>query len=105
MERSRVVLRWRAGPAWQSGTVREQPGWDEHAAFIDDVVARGVFVMGGPYADSSGSLSIWEGLSADEVRRIAAEDPFVANGVFVLEDVRDWTVFVDELTSRERTGA
>jgi hypothetical protein len=25
-------------------------------------------------------------------------DPFVANGVFVVDDVRDWTIYVDELT-------
>jgi uncharacterized protein YciI len=55
--------------------------------------------MGGPFADNSGSMSLFEGVSADQARRIVAADPFVANGVFVLDDVREWDVFVDELTA------
>jgi uncharacterized protein YciI len=43
-------------------------------------------------------MNLLEGVSADEAREIVAADPFVANGVFVLEDVREWDVFVDELT-------
>src|SRR5947208_2016831 len=56
----RVVVVWRAGPTWTSGGVRDQPGWDEHAEFIDALVAEGTFVMGGPFADNSGSMSSLE---------------------------------------------
>jgi len=45
-------------------------------------------------------MSLLEGVTADEARRIIAEDPFVENGVFVLVDVREWDVFVDELSAR-----
>jgi uncharacterized protein len=96
----RVVVVWRAGPTWKSGGVREQPGWDAHAEFIDALIENGTFVMGGPFADNSGSMSLFEGVSVDEARRIIAEDPFVENGVFVLDDIREWDVFVDELTAR-----
>ena len=95
----RVVVVWRAGPTWTSGGVREQPGWDAHAEFIDAQIEIGTFVMGGPFADNSGSMSLLEGVSVDEARRIIADDPFVANGVFVLDNVREWDVFVDELTA------
>jgi uncharacterized protein YciI len=92
----RVIVRFRAGPAWTEGTPEEQPGWDEHAAFIDRLVERGTMIMGGPYSDNSGSMSLWEGMNADEARRVVVEpDPFVRNGVFVLEEVVDWTVYVD----------
>ena len=96
----RVLVRWRAGPTWRSGAVDEQPGWDEHAAYIDDLIERGIFVMGGPFADQSGSLSLLETVTEQEARELIAQDPFVANGVFELEEVRSWNVFVDELTSR-----
>jgi uncharacterized protein YciI len=96
----RVFVRWRAGPTWKSGAVTEQPRWDEHAAFIDELIDRGVFVLGGPLADWSGSLSFFENMSVDEVRETIAKDPFVENGVFELEDVREWLVFVDELSRR-----
>ena len=101
MRRRRVIVRVDAGPTWRGGPVDEQPGWEEHADFIDAYVDRGLMVLGGPFADSSGSLSIWEGLPADDVRAIVDEDPFVANGVFRIVDVRDWIVFVDELTDSD----
>jgi uncharacterized protein YciI len=97
---TRVVVVWRAGPTWTSGGVREQPRWDEHADYIDDLIEQGIFVMGGPFADNSGSLSLLEGVSVEEARRIIADDPFVENGVFLLDDIREWDVFVDELTAR-----
>jgi uncharacterized protein YciI len=96
----RVLVRFRAGPTWTSGPPDEQPGWDEHAEFVDELVARGTFVMGGPFADYSGSVNVLENVTEDEARELLASDPFVVNGVFELEDVRAWNVYVDELTPR-----
>ena len=96
----RVLVRWKAGPTWTSGAVDEQPDWDEHAAYVDDLVERGIFVMGGPLADQSGSLSLFENVTEQEARELIAEDPFVVNGVFELEEVRAWNVFVDELAQQ-----
>jgi uncharacterized protein YciI len=96
----RIMIRVRRGPAWDGGSVREQPGWDEHAAFVDDLVDRGIMVMGGPFTDHSGSIQFYEGVSEEEARRIAQQDPWIANGVFVLEEVRSWNVIVDELATK-----
>jgi uncharacterized protein len=96
----RVLVRFGAGPTWAGGPPDEQPGWDDHAAFVDELVARGTMVMGGPFADYSGSLIVLENVSEDEARELVARDPFVVNGVFVLEEVRAWNVYVDELTAR-----
>ena len=93
----RVLVRFRAGPTWRGGSTPDQPGWDDHAAFIDDLVERGVMVMGGPFADSSGSLIVLENVDEEQAREAVAADPFLANGVFELEEVRLWNVFVDEL--------
>jgi uncharacterized protein YciI len=95
----RVIVEWKAGPTWASGNVDEQPGWDEHAAYIDELIDRGTFVMGGPLADNSGSVSLLEGVDEAQARELIATDPFVANGVFVLEAIREWNVFVDELST------
>ena len=94
----RVLVRFSAGPAWTSGPPDEQPDWDAHAAFVDELVARGTMVMGGPFADYSGSMILLENVGEDEARALVAGDPFIANGVFVLEEVRAWNVYVDELT-------
>ena len=91
----RVVLRVGPGPTWKTGLPEDQPDWDAHAEFIDDLIERGHFVMGGPWAARLGSMSLWEGMNADEVREVMQQDPFVQNGVFVIEDVADWTVYVD----------
>jgi uncharacterized protein YciI len=92
------MVRFRAGPTWTSGSVREQPDWDAHAEFVDALIERGTFVMGGPFSDNSGSMSLLEGVDVEEARRILEDDPFMKNGVFVLEEIREWTVFVDELS-------
>ena len=92
------MVRFRAGPTWTSGSVREQPDWDAHAEFVDALIERGTFVMGGPFSDNSGSMSLLEGIDAAEARRILEDDPFMKNGVFVLEEIREWNVFVYELS-------
>jgi uncharacterized protein YciI len=102
--RKRVIVRFRAGPTWKSGGVREQPGWDAHAEFVDGLIERGM-VMGGPFSDNSGSMSLFEGVDRSVVQRLVAADPFVENGVFILDEVREWDVFVDLLTSSDAPGA
>ena len=94
----RVLVRFNAGPTWASGPPEEQLGWDEHASFVDELVASGTMVMGGPFADYSGSLIVLENVDQEEARELVARDPFVLNGVFAVEDVRVWNVYVDELT-------
>jgi len=99
--RQRVLVVFRAGPAWAEGPPEDQPGWDAHADFVDALIADGTFVMGGPFSDYSGSVNLLEGVTAAEAEKLLARDPFVENGVFELDSVRDWTVYVDELTRGE----
>ena len=94
----RVLVRFGAGPTWTAGPPDEQPGREEHAAFVDALVARGTMAMGGPFADHSGSLIVLENAGENEARELVGRDPFVVNGVFVLDDVRAWNVYVDALT-------
>jgi uncharacterized protein YciI len=99
MRRQRIVVRVRAGPTWADGGPPEvQPGWDEHEAFVDALVDQGTIVMGGPLSDYSGSIVILEGITRDDARALMDKDPFVRNGVFMVEDIKEWTVYVDSLT-------
>lgn len=87
----------RPGPQWVAGSgPREQPLWDEHAAFIDGLADRGVLLLGGPYEDSSGSMLLFA-LPADDVRELLRGDPWVPAGVLAEPDVRPWLVWVDRL--------
>ena len=98
------MVTFRAGPTWTGGNVRQQPGWDAHAAFVDALVERGTMVMGGPFSDDSGSMILLEGVDTSEAERLLADDPFIRNGVFVLEQIRAWDVFVDVLTGLNAEG-
>jgi uncharacterized protein YciI len=101
MDRSRLLVRFRAGPTWADrGPPQAQLGWAAHAAFIDRLVERGTVVMGGPLSDHTGALLLLEGVTDAQAGELLATDPFVENGVFVLDEILDWTIFVDELTRR-----
>lgn len=100
MQPKRVIVRFRAGPTWGEGPPQTQPDWDAHEAFVDELVERGTIVMGGPFSDYTGAMLLLEGVRHEEARSLLDQDPFVRNQVFVLDDVREWTIFVDRLTTR-----
>jgi len=85
-----------AGPKRdRSKGTREQPLWDEHAAFIDQLVAEGFILMGGPFVDEGGSMLIVNADDKNEVRDIFRNDPWITHGVLKLESVKRWQVFID----------
>jgi uncharacterized protein YciI len=75
---------------------REQPLWDEHAAFIDQLVADGLILMGGPLVDEGGSLLIFNADDENEVREKLKNDPWSEHGILTLESVKRWQIFIDE---------
>lgn len=84
------------GPAWVPGTpTREQPLWDEHAAFMDRMFDEGRVVLGGPYADYSRNLVIVKGRDVAEVAERFREDPWTTAGILSEAEVIEWTVFLD----------
>src|ERR1700681_1846746 len=98
---ARTVVLFSTGAAWVTGRgSRQQPYWAAHAAFIDGLTDRGLLLAGGPFADESGAMNILA-CSPDEldIPRIYAEDPFVVHGIFVVERVFPWLVFVDNWLS------
>ena len=87
------------GPDWDHGrAIREQQRWDEHATFANDLVDRGVIVLGGPIGGGDDEeLALLAVVSADEqeLRSIFSRDPWTANGVFRIKEVRPWTIWLD----------
>lgn len=91
-----IMVRWKFGPAWvERRSVRDQPFWMEHAAFMDEIFDDGKVVLGGPFADGTGSMVIFQGLAQEEVASLIAKDPFVTQGVFVLGELKQWELFLD----------
>lgn len=83
----------------RSKGVREQPFWDEHAAFIDRLVDDGFILMGGPLLCRDGlpqgALLIVNAQDEDEVTGKLKDDPWFERGILKLESVRQWDIFID----------
>lgn len=85
-----------AGPnADRSKHTREQPFWDEHATFIDQLVDEGFILMGGPLVDEGGALLIVNANDENEVREKLKNDPWFEKGILKLESVKRWQIFID----------
>ncbi len=81
-----------------SKDTRRQPFWDEHATFIDQLVADGFILMGGPLVDEGGSLLIVNAENESEVREKMKNDPWFMHGILKLESIKRWQIFIDVRT-------
>jgi uncharacterized protein YciI len=89
------------GPAWVRGVpTRQQPLWDEHAAFMDRIFEQGRIVLAGPYADCSRALIIVEARDSEEARDLFGGDPWETAGILIPAQVIEWTVFLDSRQPR-----
>ena len=88
-----------AGPWDFARGLREQDGWDEHAAFMDGLVKDGFIVLGGPLNERE----ILHAVRADdegEVRARLAEDNWARNGMLRIVSIEPWTILLDGLGAR-----
>lgn len=87
------------GPNWDpSRKIREQQGWDEHAAFFDSLVDKGVVILGGPISggsDEDVALLAVNAADERELRSVFSADPWAANSVLRIKEVRSWTLWLD----------
>jgi uncharacterized protein YciI len=91
----------RPGTLWKPDTpVREQPFWDDHARYMDALFATGAIILGGPFADRTGSLVIVAADNAEQVRALFRSDPWTQRDVLVVADVKEWTIFLDARNQR-----
>jgi uncharacterized protein YciI len=75
--------------------MREQDGWDEHAAFMDRLVEQGKIILGGPLEDERYTMHVIEADSEQVVRDLFATDPWWANGMLTLVGIERWTILLD----------
>ena len=84
------------GPAWAPGVGRrEQPGWDEHADFMDRLVEDGTVLLGGPVGDGTDVLLAVEVRDEDELRAAFAADPWHAGGMLRFGRIDPWQLWLD----------
>jgi hypothetical protein len=93
-----VVVR-QSGPSFRPGVpLEQQSGWDEHAAFMDALVADGFIVLGGPLGDGRVVHAV-EADSEADVRGRLAKDPWSGSHL-VIEAVEPWTIRLDGTNRR-----
>jgi hypothetical protein len=69
-----VVRRRRGGPWDFSRDLREQDGWDEHAAIMDGWVEDGFVLLGGPLEGEQEVLHVVDAPSAEAIHARLATD-------------------------------
>ena len=84
------------GPGWDmSRGIREQDGWDAHAAFMDGLVDEGFLILGGPVGDGAQTLHAIEAADEDEVRGRMAADPWARAGLLRVGSIERWALWLD----------
>jgi len=84
------------GPSWDTSSLRrEQQGWNEHAAFMDELLERGAIVLGGPVGagDGHSALLVMEADDEAEVRSLLAPDPW-GEDMLATESIEPWSIFL-----------
>lgn len=98
-----AVLRTR-GSGWDASKPRRsQPLWDEHAAFMDDLTARGVVVLGGPLEGTGDALLIFDAANEAAIRRVLEDDPWSHTHQLETKSIQPWTILL-EAPAAARTG-
>lgn len=62
---------------------------------MDQLVAEGFVLMGGPLIDEDGAMLIVNADDENEVREKLKNDPWTKHGVLKLESVKRWQIFID----------
>lgn len=84
----------RGGPWDWSRDLREQDGWDEHARFMNGLVADGLILLGGPLEGDREVLHVVSASSEDEIRAAFAEDNWARNGMLTITSIEHWTILL-----------
>ena len=89
------LLTHEPGPNWIPGFSRAgQPGWREHADFMNELAGRGFVLLGGPITDTEALLVIDAGDEV-EIHTVFADDPWHISKVLQVKEIREWTILLE----------
>ncbi len=96
------VVRTGAGSGWVPGRpMRQQPRWDEHATFMDELVQEGFVALGGPLlglpGGRHGAMLVVRAESEADVRARLLPDPWMRDAVLVIDEALPWEILLGEL--------
>ena len=88
------------GPHWNPAqSMREQEGWNEHATFMNALVAERMVVLGGPLpkGDQHRALLVLRAPDEETLRTRLADDPWMRSGVLRIAELVPWELLLGEL--------
>jgi uncharacterized protein YciI len=90
-----VVVR-EPGPAWdRARPMREQDGWDDHAAFMDGLAEDGFIVLGGPLGHGESKfMHVVDAASKDVAEQRFADDPWTPIDRLRIASIEPWEVLL-----------
>jgi len=84
------------GPRWDpSRPIRDQDGWDEHAAFMDGLVDDGFLILGGPVGNGDQTLHVIEAADEQDITTRLARDPWASAGLLRIGTIEPWALWLD----------
>jgi hypothetical protein len=84
------------GPRWDAARpIREQDGWDDHAAFMDGLVSDGFVILGGPLGQGERALLAVAAADEQEIRVRLAGDPWAPAGLLHIGAIEPWQFWLD----------
>lgn len=84
------------GPGWDpTRPIREQNGWDEHAAFMDGLVDDGFVILGGPVGNGEQTLHVVEAADEQDIKTRLARDPWASARLLQIGMIEPWELWLD----------
>jgi hypothetical protein len=91
-----IVIR-ESGAAWDSSRpMREQDGWEDHAAFMDGLADEGFVLPGGPLGEDRRFLHVVEAQSEAHIHARLDADPWTPLGLLRTASVEPWRILLGE---------
>lgn len=96
-----LVYRAQGSRSTKGTPSRQQPLWDEHAAFMNALFDTGCIILAGPYADYNGAMLIVEAEDEAAAVDMFRDDPWTINDIMYTGSVREWLIFMDSREKQE----
>ena len=62
----------------------------DHQRYMKSLLDAGRLSLGGPFADGSGGLIIYDVATKEDAEALRDQDPFAISGVFVRSEIKPW---------------
>lgn len=63
-----------------------------HISYMTDLTEKGHLFAGGPFADFSQALIIYQAESEEKVKELIEKEPYYVNGIFTDYTIWEWTI-------------